>query len=109
MTTEELLTELRDRSLVVVLVGDRLSLRGDRVQVTPSLTDVLRWHRTQLVALLQEQREREWQWRDGTQYRARSLPTTWHPQGAIWWRYTDSDFWNATPEAQEARLNGATK
>lgn len=93
MTIEEVLAEIKERRLRVVQRHGQVMLRGDRVQVTPTLLAVLRWHKDEIArhAVVQG-REKVWDLEDGS--RVHGYEGDPDPASAWCWRYADDDIWH---------------
>jgi len=70
MTTLELIEELRKRKIDFYLVGDNLKVEGTRGTLVPELIDVVREHKSELVAYLSNRSRNDDQaeWRKYTQW-----------------------------------------
>lgn len=96
MTTEELLSILKDRGLTVVQDGNQLALRGDKKQATPALMRVLKLHREKIIKIISPPPATEVRWNTGLVGIRHPESKTW-PVGAWWWRMSGEKDWKPIP------------
>lgn len=59
MTTDQFLEIVQDRGLRFVLLGGELYLEGPVSEITPALTDVIKYHRDEITRRLKERPREE--------------------------------------------------